>query len=148
MEVEVVLTCSKCQPTSLDLEGGREDKTWRSELCYVSPNLGLRLLVAYPPFSLGLTDGGVAKTGILHPKATRQSEGLIRAVISNVNNNAQPSGFELRMALCADGFYPWLCLVSRTLSNRINCICPGNFSSLNMYSCVTQRERRPIHSRH
>lgn len=61
MEVEVVLTCSKCQPTSLDLEGGRKDKTWHSELHYVIPNMGSQLLVAYPYFSLDLTDGGVSQ---------------------------------------------------------------------------------------
>ena len=91
MEVEEVLTCSKCQPTSLDLEGGRKDKTWHSELRYVIPNTGIQLLVAYHYFSLGLSDGEVAKTGILHmeaaPEAIHQSECLVRTVISDVNNN-------------------------------------------------------------
>lgn len=91
MEVEVVLTCSKCQPTSLDLEGGRKDKTWCSELHYVIPNMGIQLLVAYPYFSLSLTDRGAARTGTLPreaaPEAIHQSECLISAVISNVSKN-------------------------------------------------------------
>lgn len=69
MEVEVALTCSECQPTSLDLEGGGKDKTGHSELRYVIPKMGIQLLVAYPYFFLGLTDGGEAKTGILQTEA-------------------------------------------------------------------------------
>lgn len=78
----------------------------------VITNVSIQLLVAYLHPALGLTDGGAAKIGTLHREevtdSIHQSERLISAIISNVNNNKQLSRFQVRTGLYQDGFYLWL----------------------------------------